>query len=1055
MKYKSYTSLPGFMWLSLCLLFSMMHIVGKDALSQPQILESDSLALVALYESTGGESWSRSGGWFEGPIEFQTWTGVGIDTIDGNLRVTGIFLTNNNMTGELPDEIGNLSELRDLRLDDNNLSGIIPSALGNASKLEDMQLRRNQLTGIGDLSGLTNLVQIHIGENPYEPAPLPDWIQSSASTLRTLRMEGSNLTGELPEWLSDMEVLNRVRLQQNALVGEIPLIGKPENLGNAIELWNNQFTSLAPGWGAYSNLGQLRLQTNNLTGHLPEEIGHMTGLSVLRINSNSNLTGPIPMSFTGLVNLNQFDYNGTGLCEPYDEDFQVWLNGIGSSAGTNVTCPPGGMVGDSLALAALYESTNGDNWTRKSGWFEGPIEHQTWAGIIVDTIDGDLRVTEIHLRSNNMTGQLPAELSWMSELRILDLDQNEIGGAIPSELNALTNLQRLLLRDNHFTGAIPDLSGMVSLRRFSLRDVKTLDPGPVPAWFSELPNLTHIFLDETNRTGELPAVDGEWLTHLPIQQIRLGKNQIEGAMPLMGNPETLTSVEAFDNKFSGPIPAGYGEYKLLSNWRIQTNSLSGELPPELGGMTALSTFRIAWNPGLTGPIPMSYLEWPNITRFDYNSTGLCEPDEQAFRDWIAGITSAGTGFVCPPQGMEADSLALAALYESTNGDNWARKGGWFEGPIVPQSWAGIIVDTINGDLRVTEIHLRNNNMTGQLPVELSWMSELRILDLDENAIEGEIPPELNALTKLERLFLRDNKFTGVIPDLSGMVNLRRFSLRDVNTLVPGPVPGWFGNLPNLQRINLDNTNRTGELPAVDGKWLTDLPLEDVRLSVNQLEGEFPLIGNPETMAALEARSNQFTGPIPAGYGEYKLLSNWRIQTNNLSGELPPELGEMTALSVFRIAWNPDLTGPIPMTYLDWPNISQFDYNTTGLCEPDEQAFRDWIATINSNGTGIICGQEPTSTEEVADLPEVLKLHQNYPNPFNPTTTIRFEVPEQSHVRLTIFNIIGQQVVTLVNEEKNVGRYEVHFDATQLSSGTYFYRLEAGGKSLIQSMSLIK
>ena len=724
-------------------------------------------------------------------------------------------------------------------------------------------------------------------------------------------------------------------------------------------------------------------------------------------------------------------------------------------AGKDAFSESQGMEADSLALVALYESTNGDDWNRSGGWFDGPIEHETWAGVGVDTIDGELRVTGIFLSNNNMTGELPAELSYMSELDRLYLQENEIGGEIPTELNDLANLDRLYLWDNHFTGDIPDLSGMVNLRRFLMSGVTTLDEGPMPDWLGNLPHLTHINLDNTNRIGVLPAVDGEWLTDLPLVDVRISSNNLEGELPLIGDPETMESLEARANAFTGPIPAGYREYKLLSNWRIQTNNLSGYLPPELSEMTALSTFRIAWNDDLTGPIPMSYIEWPSITRFDYNSTGLCEPDEQAFRDWIATINSSGTGVVCPPEGMEADSLALAALYESTNGDGWNRKVGWFEGPIEFETWGGVVVDTIDGELRVTEVYLANNNMTGQLPAELYYMSELRILDLQNNEIGGEIPTEWNGLANLQRLLLANNLFTGDIPDLSGMANLRRISLSGVNTFDEGPMPDWLGNLPLLERINLDNTNRIGVLPAVDGEWLTDLPLDDVRISSNNLEGELPLIGDPETMTSLEARANAFTGPIPAGYSEYKSLTNWRIQTNNLSGYLPPELSEMTALVTFRVAWNPDLTGPVPMSYIEWPSIERFDYNGTDLCEPDEQAFRDWIATINSSGTGIICGQEPTSAEDEAELPTVLKLHQNYPNPFNPTTTINYDIPEQAHVRLTVYNVLGQQVVTLVNEEKSAGRFEVILDAKNLSSGMYIYRLEAGNQTLIQSMSLIK
>jgi Secretion system C-terminal sorting domain len=77
-----------------------------------------------------------------------------------------------------------------------------------------------------------------------------------------------------------------------------------------------------------------------------------------------------------------------------------------------------------------------------------------------------------------------------------------------------------------------------------------------------------------------------------------------------------------------------------------------------------------------------------------------------------------------------------------------------------------------------------------------------------------------------------------------------------------------------------------------------------------------------------------------------------------------------------------------------------------------------------------------------DSPIRASLRQNYPNPFNPSTTIKYELPRASMVSLSVYDILGREVSVLVNESKNAGVYEVKFDASGLSSGVYFYRLQA-------------
>jgi hypothetical protein len=104
-----------------------------------------------------------------------------------------------------------------------------------------------------------------------------------------------------------------------------------------------------------------------------------------------------------------------------------------------------------------------------------------------------------------------------------------------------------------------------------------------------------------------------------------------------------------------------------------------------------------------------------------------------------------------------------------------------------------------------------------------------------------------------------------------------------------------------------------------------------------------------------------------------------------------------------------------------------------------------------NPTGNVTGIENISSE----LPEEFNLDQNYPNPFNPSTSIQYAINNKQFVALKVYDLLGREVATLVDEYKSAGTYEVKFDAAQISSGIYFYKLQAGSFISTKKMILIK
>lgn len=162
--------------------------------------------------------------------------------------------------------------------------------------------------------------------------------------------------------------------------------------------------------------------------------------------------------------------------------------------------------------------------------------------------------------------------------------------------------------------------------------------------------------------------------------------------------------------------------------------------------------------------------------------------------------------------------------------------------------------------------------------------------------------------------------------------------------------------------------------------------------------------------------------------------------------------------------NPQLNNISRDTNLD-PRPSPSSPAATGATQPADPFFNvvDYYGAFDPNAflwtegwTAIsVYGITDVNESYVNNIPASFELSQNYPNPFNPSTKIVYTVSEATNVNLTVVNILGQQVAQLVNDFKNVGTYEVTFDAENLPSGLYLYTFEAGDTRITKKMTLLK
>ena len=381
--------------------------------------------------------------------------------------------------------------------------------------------------------------------------------------------------------------------------------------------------------------------------------------------------------------------------------------------------------------------------------------------------------------------------------------------------------------------------------------------------------------------------------------------------------------------------------------------------------------------------------------------------------------------------VATDRDVLVALYNATDGANWADNTNWLSTEALSE-WYGVTTD---GNGRVTELSLDDNHLSGGILAELGDLANLQTLDLCGNQLGGEIPAELGDLANLQTLSLYDNQLSGEIPaELGDLTNLRYLALwgntlsgeipaelGDLTNLwylalwgntLSGEIPAELGDLANLQTLSLWGNTLSGEIPAELGdltnlRYLAlwgntlsgEIPAElgdltnlwYLALWGNTLSGEIPAeLGALGNLLYLQLHNNQLTGTIPADLGDLANLRTLDLWQNQLSGEIPAALGDLANLEILNLYRNQlsgeipaelgnlgslqelylndnPLSGPLPLTLSALSQLSVLDIRLTTLCAPTDTAFQAWLATINFQGS--VCGATPPPSPEPDPEPE--------------------------------------------------------------------------------------
>ena len=591
--------IPAIKFLSVCLSLAFFIIIAGNTYAQttcsshtPDNPPTDKDGLIALYCATSGDGWTNKSNWLSDK-GINQWRGV----TTSNSRVTRLRLNRNNLSGTIPTELGNLTNLERLDLEENQLSGTIPTDLGNLTNLEQLWLHKNQLSGTIPTE-LGNLV-----------------LRQSLSLYR------NSLSGTIPAELGNLTNLSTgLWLHLNQLSGTIPT--ELGNLTNLKQLWlhENQLSGTIPTeLGNLTNLERLWLHANQLSGTIPTELGNLVLRQSLSLNEN-NLSGTIPAELGNLTNLS------TGL----------WLH-LNQLSGTIPT-----ELGNLTNLKQL--------------WF-----HKNQLSGTIPTELGNLtNLEQLLLHVNQLSGTIPSELGNLTSLERLYLEENQLSGTIPTELGNLTSLERLYLDENQLSGSIPtELGNLTSLERLYLYENQL--SGSMDIELEDMIRLQRLFIQNTMLTpGTAQIEDMETLADGMLQGFGLwGSDDLTSAAKRANSDlgrtidwAALWAIYVDNNGANWKNKSAWFSNPSLSNWYgVETNSdgrveilnlryndLKEDITNALEALKDIKRLDLSYNGMLTGELSPRLMDLSSLTELNIRCTEITTPTNTNFQAWLQTIT---------------------------------------------------------------------------------------------------------------------------------------------------------------------------------------------------------------------------------------------------------------------------------------------------------------------------------------------------------------------------------------------------------------------------------
>ncbi|KAF7849490.1 hypothetical protein BT93_L0731 [Corymbia citriodora subsp. variegata] len=428
------------------------------------------------------------------------------------------------------------------------------------------------------------------------------------------------------------------------------------------------------------------------------------------------------------------------------------------------------------------------------------LSNNSLIGEIPRNISGCSNLVYISIWYNQLVGGIPVELGSLSHLQWFVFTANQLTGSIPSSIRNLSSLEAIFCGNNGLSGIIPQSVGrLTKLKYLSLGANGFLFTGSIPSSISNSTNLIALYLSQNELSGKVPS-----LANLHnIESVFLYSNYLGSGgsnaddlsfLCSLTNAANLMQLGVLENKFGGMLPLCIGNFSaILEVLTLSSNTISGEIPREIGNLVNLQILQIDYNL-LSGPIPSHLGNLSNLavlTLADNYLSGIIPSSLQNMQNLIS-LYLDRNNFEGPIPSYLEKYQSLTFLHLRSN------------------NLSGPIIFPMTGSLLY--LNLSSNHLSGVLPMEIGNLKHLDILDISGNILEGEIPSSIGNCDGLTVLRLRDNLFHGSIPQpISSLRSIEELDLS--NNSFYGEIPKFLEAFQFLEKLNLSYNHLEGVLPT--------------------------------------------------------------------------------------------------------------------------------------------------------------------------------------------------------------------------------------------------